>query len=642
MKTKKRKIIIFISIVIILTITACSDNNSNTPVDTISPATSPEVVSPPPAAESVRSVTVDGAEVSAGDVITHGAMIIDNDSVISIDDNSKLIVTEISEDKFVLTLQEGAIHGDISSRSDSDEYEIIAGDSVLSIHGTSFIAGFDGKDNPVFIMLEGIGEVDGTQLTNGNLAIAEEDGIVIEQFKDSNDFLIFAGHEWHILEQQSDTAFIISTSSMLGTHPYHAELVDITWEHSDIRAYLNNDFYNSLSPAHQERIIETSLENNDNQNFGTPGGNDTVDKVFLLSIDEAALYLLREDNRINTMLRSPGSDGSRAALLAYTEIYHSGNPVTNGNAGLRPAMWIKLEYNDVILRALRVLGRDFIDIDSLPAIIPAPLPPELADNEWIIRDLSERGITDEQLADMVANGQIPSNVHSLLLSKNPISDLSPIAELTDLRVLYLDFCPLIDLSPLSGLTDLISLSTGIFDGEGMVTDITPLTGLTNMTYLNIHGHLVSDLAPLRGMTNLDNLSAGYKVRDISALSRLTSLNVLSIGGSQLRDLTPIQGLTGLRQLSVIGTQVSNLSPLSDMTDMFILTLITNQISDLSPLSGMKNLWNLDVRFNQVTDLTPLHGLTELGYVSIRENPVVKNQEQIDALQNALPKVQINQ
>lgn len=640
----RKILILYLILFTVFTLVACSENtvHENTP-----PVTTPDIIQPQETPDNtqpqdtVRTVTVDGVDIVAGEVISSGTIMIDGLSFIELDPLTEVVINDISENNFSLSLLEGSIFADITQRSNDDIYEINVIDTTLKVSGTEFIAGFDGKGNPVFIMLEGSGEVDGVQLTRDNIAIAGEDGIIIEHYKDSNNFVIFAGFEWYILNNKTDTALIISSSNMLGIHPYHAGLTDITWEHSDIRAYLNNTFYDNLSPAQQLRIQETSIINDDNQRFEIPGGNDTVDKIFLLSIDEAESYLSQGYETFNTMLRSPGSDSTRAALFAHGDIYYSGNPVINGNAGLRPAIWITLEYNDVILRAMRVLGRDFIDIDSLPAITPAPIPPELAYSAWIMRDLSEKGITNEQLADMVASGQIPSNVHYLNLSKNPISDLTPLSELTELRSLDLGFIPFIDLTPLSGLTNLFNLSFGIFAGEGSITDITPLSGLTNLVYLNMHGHLVSDITPLRGMTNLEGLYAGDQVRDLTVFSKLTSLSQLSISGKQIRDITPLQVLTNMRQLSIYNSQINDLSPISNMTDMSMLDITYAQVSDLTPLAGMTNMWNLNISGNQVTDLNPLHGLTKLENVSLRGNPVADNQEQIDALQNAIPNIRVN-
>jgi len=64
----------------------------------------------------------------------------------------------------------------------------------------------------------------------------------------------------------------------------------ITWEHSFARRWLNTDFLKQFNHDEQSQIIETRVENNDNPYLMISGGNDTNDKVFLLSLDEVLMY----------------------------------------------------------------------------------------------------------------------------------------------------------------------------------------------------------------------------------------------------------------------------------------------------------------------------------------------------------------
>ncbi|MBQ6903778.1 MAG: hypothetical protein IJQ26_04595 [Lachnospiraceae bacterium] len=58
-----------------------------------------------------------------------------------------------------------------------------------------------------------------------------------------------------------------------------------------LRSWLNNTFYsNAFSAEEQAQILETRLDNPGNEYWGTPGGNETSDRVFLLSVDEVRRY----------------------------------------------------------------------------------------------------------------------------------------------------------------------------------------------------------------------------------------------------------------------------------------------------------------------------------------------------------------
>ncbi|AFY57599.1 Leucine Rich Repeat (LRR)-containing protein [Rivularia sp. PCC 7116] len=65
------------------------------------------------------------------------------------------------------------------------------------------------------------------------------------------------------------------------------------------------------------------------------------------------------------------------------------------------------------------------------------------------------------------------------LSSHKISDLSPLAQLTNLKELYLSYNQISDLSPLSRLTNLNFL----FLESNQIGDLSPLSQLTNLTWL---------------------------------------------------------------------------------------------------------------------------------------------------------------
>ena len=125
--------------------------------------------------------------------------------------------------------------------------------------------------------------------------------------------------EWEVLETDSDSVLLIS-KYVLDCEPYHAQLRDVTWEDCTLRRWLNSDFYSTaFTAAEQGRIMESDVINNDDAVFGTPGGNDTREKVFCLSIDEIFSYY--KFNRINDDLGVYDSE----ALIAEATPYASDN-----------------------------------------------------------------------------------------------------------------------------------------------------------------------------------------------------------------------------------------------------------------------------------------------------------------------------
>ena len=186
--------------------------------------------------------------------------------------------------------------------------------------------------------------------------------------------------EWLVLDYDaaSNSALIISRYG-LDTKPYNTEFINITWEKCTLRTWLNNDFLNAaFTTQEQKGIILTAVDNSKSQGYSswsTSGGNNTQDKVFLLSYAEANKYLgVTYENSNNTKsrvaptayalkqgaytdsskktadgtaagwwwLRSPGFDQRRAAA-GYTDGSLSRSDVNAGSGCVRPALWINLE-----------------------------------------------------------------------------------------------------------------------------------------------------------------------------------------------------------------------------------------------------------------------------------------------------------
>lgn len=170
--------------------------------------------------------------------------------------------------------------------------------------------------------------------------------------------------EWVVLDTDGDKTLVISRYA-LDAKPYNNAKADVTWETCTLREWLNEEFLKkAFSSEEQEQIISSELTNPDNGDYGTNGGNDTVDKVFLLSIDDVEEYFSSEDEMTvkpteyaksqgaavnkengNTwwLLRTPGSHAQGVADVSISgSILAYGRDVNSVYDGIRPAMWITL------------------------------------------------------------------------------------------------------------------------------------------------------------------------------------------------------------------------------------------------------------------------------------------------------------
>ena len=168
--------------------------------------------------------------------------------------------------------------------------------------------------------------------------------------------------EWRVLEVKDGKAFLLADKG-LDAVPYNTKNEEITWKNSSIRQWLNTDFYNTaFNDSEKSRIAITVLKNPDNQKYGTEGGGDTRDRIFLLSLDEAEWYLMYDAERMLKptpyavkrgtwvyeklrscwwWLRSPGISqhdasfvGTGGALLPH------GSGVSRDDRAVRPALWL--------------------------------------------------------------------------------------------------------------------------------------------------------------------------------------------------------------------------------------------------------------------------------------------------------------
>ncbi len=138
---------------------------------------------------------------------------------------------------------------------------------------------------------------------------------------------------------------------------------------------------------------------------------------------------------------------------------------------------------------------------------------------------------------------------------------------------------------------------GVFLDRTNISDLTPLAALTQLQELHVNSTGVSDLTPLAALTQLQELCVnGTEVSDLTPLAGLTHLRRLDIGFTQICDLMPLAGLTHLEDLDVRDTQVCDLMPLAGMTQLDVLEAGYCKISVL-PRALAKTLSIIDLDNN---------------------------------------------
>ena len=139
------------------------------------------------------------------------------------------------------------------------------------------------------------------------------------------------------------TMLIISASVLLDK-PYNKKKVDITWEKCTLRKWLNKDFYNGFTDEEKAMIAKTKVVKSYNAKRGTQGGKDTVDRVFLLSLEEAKIYFADDKSRAVGAwwwLKFPGRGIGCAECVNDGGSLDNWGVSVNADGGVRPALNLK-------------------------------------------------------------------------------------------------------------------------------------------------------------------------------------------------------------------------------------------------------------------------------------------------------------
>lgn len=184
--------------------------------------------------------------------------------------------------------------------------------------------------------------------------------------------------EWIVLENDGSKVLLLS-KYVLDVRKYDND-DSASWEECSLRAWLNEMFYKkAFSRGEQSKILETELKNIDNPEFGTDGGNDTKDKIFILSFEdvtnpdygftsdkkedisrvaaptdyaveravESGIFMGLDENFKNKenstwWLRTPGENSQSVADVELGGNIFSEGGYANHFCGIRPALYIDI------------------------------------------------------------------------------------------------------------------------------------------------------------------------------------------------------------------------------------------------------------------------------------------------------------
>ena len=171
--------------------------------------------------------------------------------------------------------------------------------------------------------------------------------------------------EWIVLDVKDGKVLLVSKYALTCKPFASDDQPEANWSTSYIRKWLNQDFIAEAFDMDETQCIqEADITNPKNAKYGTSSGEDTSDKVFLLSNEEVEMYFkapaericqateyVRKTNNGITADQQTGNcwwwtrtsgGGTRNASGVTRDglVHNSGDDIHNANVCVRPAMWV--------------------------------------------------------------------------------------------------------------------------------------------------------------------------------------------------------------------------------------------------------------------------------------------------------------
>ncbi len=167
---------------------------------------------------------------------------------------------------------------------------------------------------------------------------------------------------WQVVDTDGDKLLLVS-EKVVDAQKFYAVRNNTSWKASNLRKWVNGTFMKAAFSADQQaKIADTAVTTGKNPQTDTEGGEDTTDKLFVLSIEELLKYFPEQEDRLaeatayaaaegasvdtnyktsGYWTRNMGSDAQSAAYVYYYgAISYEGALVRADYLGVRPAMWI--------------------------------------------------------------------------------------------------------------------------------------------------------------------------------------------------------------------------------------------------------------------------------------------------------------
>ncbi|MCQ2508350.1 MAG: DUF6273 domain-containing protein [Dorea sp.] len=153
----------------------------------------------------------------------------------------------------------------------------------------------------------------------------------------------FGSRIWHIIER-TETEAVLMTRASVSTDVVFSEK-EADWEGSDLRAYLNSEFFeNTFTDIEKADILLTKVSSDGNPEYQIPAGEATEDHVYILSAEEVTKYgKFTKKLKKPYWLRTPGAEKGTTAFAIKDNPKTYGYLSNDSSMTVYPVIRITLE-----------------------------------------------------------------------------------------------------------------------------------------------------------------------------------------------------------------------------------------------------------------------------------------------------------
>ncbi|MBU3181425.1 leucine-rich repeat domain-containing protein [Clostridium psychrophilum] len=145
-----------------------------------------------------------------------------------------------------------------------------------------------------------------------------------------------------------------------------------------------------------------------------------------------------------------------------------------------------------------------------------------------------------------------------------------------------------NIKDISGIQNLVNLKTLTLE-KNSISNIEPLAQLTNLEELNLDNNDIKDISAIKNITSIKSLSlSSNRIDDISDMKNLTNIEKLDLDSNEIMDLSPLSGMSYINYINLSSNKINNIDKLNNLENLNSLYLANNSITNYSGIKGIYN------------------------------------------------------